>query len=279
MAGWLQGAPNRHHVGMDADELYGLPLDQFIPERGALAKELRAEGRRDEAAEVAGLRKPSVAAWAVNQVVRTQSRAVTELWAAGDALRKAHAGAVAGGKAGRDLRSATQRERAAVVALASAARGLLTADGHELSETALERVGETLHAAARDDEAREAVRAGRLERELRQLGLGVPDDVGGSSAPRRADKPKAAKKQKKDVEAEEGAKRERAAARKVAKAAEVKARRAAERASRAVQVAEERRGRAAEALSDADEALAAARADAKAATDAHDRARREVESG
>ena len=57
---------------MDVDELFGLPLDEFIPERTALAKSLRAEGRRDEAKEVAATRKPSVAAWAVNQLVRTQ---------------------------------------------------------------------------------------------------------------------------------------------------------------------------------------------------------------
>jgi hypothetical protein len=54
----------------EADELYGLALDAFVPERDALAKRLRADGRRDEANEVKALRKPSVAAWAVNQAVR-----------------------------------------------------------------------------------------------------------------------------------------------------------------------------------------------------------------
>ena len=62
-----------------ADDLYGLPLDAFVPERDALAKRLRAEGRRDEAAEVKALRKPSVAAWAVNQAVRSQPRAARAL--------------------------------------------------------------------------------------------------------------------------------------------------------------------------------------------------------
>ncbi|MGH2841808.1 MAG: hypothetical protein ACRDKY_13385, partial [Solirubrobacteraceae bacterium] len=76
---------------MDASDLYGLPLDRFVPERGALAKALKSEGRRDEAAGVAGLRKPSVAGWAVNQLVRTQGRDVQELFDAGDALRDAQA--------------------------------------------------------------------------------------------------------------------------------------------------------------------------------------------
>ena len=61
---------------MEPDDLYGLPLDRFVAERGALAKALRADGRRDEASRVAALRKPSVAAWAVNQLARTQRPAM-----------------------------------------------------------------------------------------------------------------------------------------------------------------------------------------------------------
>ena len=56
----------------DADALYGLPLDAFVAERDALAKRLRTDGRGGDADEVKALRKPSVAAWAVNQVVRSQ---------------------------------------------------------------------------------------------------------------------------------------------------------------------------------------------------------------
>ena len=68
----------------DPDDLYGLPLDRFTDERNALAKRLRQEGRRDEAAGVSKLRKPSLAAWAVNQLVRTQKREVSGLFKAGD---------------------------------------------------------------------------------------------------------------------------------------------------------------------------------------------------
>src|SRR5207253_699169 len=46
----------------EVDDLYGLALDEFVPRRDALAKRLRADGRREEAAEVGALRKPSVAA-------------------------------------------------------------------------------------------------------------------------------------------------------------------------------------------------------------------------
>ena len=76
---------------MDVNDLYGLPLERFVPERTALARGFRSAGRRDEAAAVAALRKPSVAAWAVNQLIRTQRRAVADLFQAGDALREAQA--------------------------------------------------------------------------------------------------------------------------------------------------------------------------------------------
>ena len=99
---------------MEPRDLYGLPLDRFVAERGALAKSLRADGKRDEAAEVAKLRKPSVAAWAVNQLVRTQSREVKALFKAGDQLQRAQADLLAGkGDAGK-LRAAAEREREAV---------------------------------------------------------------------------------------------------------------------------------------------------------------------
>jgi hypothetical protein len=114
---------------MDVNDLYGLPLDRFVDARGELAKALRGDGRREEAKEVAGLRKPSVAAWAVNQLVRTQRAAVGELLAAGDALRDAHAELMAGRRDPAGLRTASERERAAVDVLLDAARGLLTSEG------------------------------------------------------------------------------------------------------------------------------------------------------
>ena len=80
----------------EASDLYGLPLDRFVAERGALAKALRAEGNKDEAARVGSLRKPSVAAWTVNQVIRTQRRAVRALLATGDELERAQSDILAG---------------------------------------------------------------------------------------------------------------------------------------------------------------------------------------
>jgi hypothetical protein len=81
---------------VDWDELYGLALDRFTTERQALARTLRSEGKREEAARVTALRKPSVAAWAVNQLVRTQRKDLAELFKAGDAARRAQADLIEG---------------------------------------------------------------------------------------------------------------------------------------------------------------------------------------
>jgi len=157
----------------DADALYGLRLDAFVPERDALAKRLRADGRRAEADEVKALRKPSVAAWAVNQVVRSQPKPARVLWKAGDALIAAQDDLLAGRADAAKLRTAVEDERAALDALLDAARGLLTGEGHDLGDATIERVRDTLHAGAIDAEAREEVAAGRAVRERAHAGLGA----------------------------------------------------------------------------------------------------------
>src|ERR671939_1646382 len=111
-----------------ADAPYGLALDAFVPERDALAKRLRADGDRAAADEVKALRKPSVAAWAVNQAVRSQPKAARALWDAGDALIAAQDDLLGGRGDAAGLRAAAEGERAALDALLDAARGLLTSE-------------------------------------------------------------------------------------------------------------------------------------------------------
>jgi hypothetical protein len=267
---------------VDIDDLYGVALDRFVPERTELAKALRKEGRREDAAEVAALRKPSVAAWAVNQLIRTQSRSVKDLFAAGDALRRAHEQAASGRGDAQALRKATQGERAAVDTLIGAARGLLTSEGHELSPTVIDRVAETLRAAALDPDARSQVSEGRLERELRHVGLGFLGDSG-PAAPAPAPKRKAPAPQGKQDQARKAAEvrereraeareRERAHALKDARATEKETRRELERSQKAADSAQARRDKAAAALDDAERELADAQAQAEAAAAAHDQA-------
>ena len=72
-----------------ADELYALQPSELTRERDERAKALRKEGDRDEADAVKALRKPTLAAWALNQLARRQPKEVERLLAAGEELRSA----------------------------------------------------------------------------------------------------------------------------------------------------------------------------------------------
>jgi hypothetical protein len=150
-----------------ASDLYGLPLDEFTAQRNELAKRLKGEGEAEEAARVAKLRKPSTAAWAVNQLVRTQAKDINALFEAGDSVAESQAR----GQADR-LREAAGEQRAQLAGLMSRAQGLLDSEGRALAPNVLERVGETLRAAAIDPECRAQVKDGCLTRELQFTGLG-----------------------------------------------------------------------------------------------------------
>jgi hypothetical protein len=154
-----------------ADALYALPLDEFTAARDELARRLRRAGERDGAAEVKRLRKPSVAAWALNQVRRNDPGRADELLEAGRRLREAQERLLAGG--GREpLQEAAGEERRLVGELAREAERELSAAGRPVTEAVTERLRATLHAVASDPEAREGLAAGRLVRDHEASGLG-----------------------------------------------------------------------------------------------------------
>src|SRR3954464_2727722 len=132
-------------------ELYGLPLERFTAERNALAAELRSP-------EIKALRKPSAAAWAVNQLGRAEPDLVEALLGAGGELRQAHRQA-ASGRGAEQLRAGAEAERASVAALVARAPAAL---GRPLTPALAEWVRNSLHAASSDDQPRERVRNGPL---------------------------------------------------------------------------------------------------------------------
>jgi hypothetical protein len=147
------------------DRLYGVALEEFVGERDALAKRLRADGDREGAAAVKKLAKPSRAAWAVNRLVRARPDEVRALVAAGEALAGAQEQLLDGGDVA-VLRGAADAARALVDALAAEAE----ADG-----PTRDKVRATLHAATVDEQAREEVAAGRVLKERAASGFGGLD--------------------------------------------------------------------------------------------------------
>lgn len=254
------------------EDLYGLPLEEFTPARDALAKELKAAGRKDEAAEVKSLRKPSVAAWALNCVARDHPDAVASLRAAGAVLREAQEEAMSGDAS--RLRDASRGMADEVDRVVGLAADVLRGAGRPASAAQQEKIVATLRTAAVDDGAGDVLARGVLVEELESTGFSLLGAGGGGlAAPSRsvekeepakpaADsdrKPlpgseRAAKKPKPSKEALEAVE----AARRELRRCDAEADLAATRARRKAERAETAAKRAAEAQREADEARAAA---------------------
>jgi hypothetical protein len=224
-----------------AGDLYAAPFEEFTPRRNELAKELRKAGDRAAADEVAKLRKPTRAAWAVNQLARAEKPVLRRVLKAGDRLRKAQEAALKGGS-GAALRKAGADEREAVGAAVERAAELL---GDHAGGATLGRVRSSLQAAARDEAVREEIEAGRLTEDHEPVGLGAFGAAAAAPAP-----PARTRDRKPD-----------AAARRRRRDAEV----AAREANRRLEAARRELDRRADAATRAQERLGQAQSDVDAA--------------
>ncbi|MBJ7594121.1 MAG: hypothetical protein JF886_04535 [Candidatus Dormibacteraeota bacterium] len=165
---------------MDAavTELYHGPLEDFIGQRAAIARSLRTH---DAVASVAvgKLRKPSVTAWAIDQVAFDEPTLITGLLAAGADARDMQQAAGDGEVSGELLRAASERVRRSVDAVAAAAGSVLERADHPTGAEALRRIRTTLQAAATGGASeRVALWRGTLDRDLEPAGFLGTDDVG-----------------------------------------------------------------------------------------------------
>jgi hypothetical protein len=151
------------------DALYQLPLTEFTPARNALAARLRKSGKTDESNEVRTLVKPSIPAWAVNQVYWKNRAAFDRLLSAGDRLRKAQSSALAG-KSG-DVRGALDGVREALSELSRLAADALEGAGHNATPGAMRAVTATLEALSAYGTVPHAPSAGRLVDEVEPPGF------------------------------------------------------------------------------------------------------------
>ena len=162
-----------------AERLYGLLPEEFTAARDSEAKRIRASGDRESASAIAALRRPSLAAWLVNALVRHRHDEVEQLLALGEALRSAQQGL-----AGDQVRALGRQRQQVLAALGRQARALARELGHPVSEDVGLEVEQTLGAAMADAGIAEAVRSGRLTSPTSYAGLGL-DDGTPAAAPRR----------------------------------------------------------------------------------------------
>ena len=115
--------------------LYTAPLASFVTERSRLAAELRTAGKGDAGKELARRRRPTVSAWAVNQLYWHEREAFDALFAAAARLRKG------------DLKE-TGAYREALRELHRRAAEILRKSPHTPTDTTMRRVTGTLAAVA-----------------------------------------------------------------------------------------------------------------------------------
>ena len=268
-----------------AEELYALSPGDFTAARDERVAQARTSGDRDLARAIGALRRPTVSAWLVNQLVRESGDQVGELLALGESLRQAQQDL-----AGEQVRELSAQRRRLVAALVTEAKRLAERDGRPVGLQVEREVDATLQAALADADAAAAVRAGCLASPLSYAGLGVGDEAGAVSwqrAPARAKAPageKAPAKEKaparKRARARPGETAEERAARLAAAEADRKERQAAaeaERRAAKIAEAEQAVSRAADGVAATEADLAAAEARFTSARAAQESARQQVE--
>jgi hypothetical protein len=148
----------------DIDQLFTLAPEEFIAARDALAKASPAPDR----IRVKALRRPTVGAWLVNQLVRARREAVEDLLTLGAELRRAQ-------QAGRAdvLRSLGSDRRALTDELVAAAADLAAQAGRTVTADLLAAVSSSLDAAVADAGLAEQLRRATLTEPLSYAGFGA----------------------------------------------------------------------------------------------------------
>jgi hypothetical protein len=164
--GAAPGGDGRNGVEPALDELYATPPSGFVARRTELAAAARADGRAADARTLRAARRPTLAAWAANLLLRAEPEESRRFLELGRSLREAYRTLDAAG-----LKELSARRRSVVAALSGQAVRHAEEAGHRLSDAVRQDVEETLRAVLADPDAAERWAGGRLER-----GLTPPSD-------------------------------------------------------------------------------------------------------
>ena len=148
------------------DEIYGVAPSDFVATRNRLVDEAKADNP-DLAAELKGLRKPTVVAWLLNRVAREEADVVAALLDLGERMRYAQAKGD-----GAALAAARPERHEAIDGLVGAARGVAETTGTSFGAAAQDGVSATAVAVLADPASGQALASGRLLRPLAYAGFG-----------------------------------------------------------------------------------------------------------
>ena len=155
----------------EIDRLFALPLDEVTSARNELAKRLKQDGDAEAAEQVRSLAKPSIAAWAMNQLARSDAAGVRSLLNVASRLRSAQERSLRGERAADEVRAAQAEERDVLRTLTHRAGELLRDAGRPATTATLDRVSSTLRGAALAEPGRTLLREGRLTGDVEVSGF------------------------------------------------------------------------------------------------------------
>jgi len=192
------GSETRGKLEDDVDALFKLPLAEFTGARNKLAAWLKQSGHANDATLVKALGKPSISAWAVNQLYWKHREPFDKLLAAGQRFRQSHASGLTGTVA--DMRGSLNAQRDVLSQLSDLAASLLRDSGHSPTPEMLRRITTTLEALSALASLSDGPTPGRLTDDVDPPGFEalaslVPGSPKGTKEPARltvSQKPNAA---------------------------------------------------------------------------------------
>jgi hypothetical protein len=171
----------------DLDTLYAAAPQDFTQLRTELSAAAKKRGDAEAAKQLKAARKPTTAAWVVNNLVHNEAQARDRLRDLSDQLRTAHAE-----MDGERIRALSAEQRQLVSRLT---RDALTAAEQVNPSAALrDDVSQTLQAAIADPEV--AARLGRLVKAEQWSGFGFGESFGKTPPPKKPQTPKKAPQKK-----------------------------------------------------------------------------------
>ncbi|MFZ0063189.1 MAG: hypothetical protein WAL47_14255 [Pyrinomonadaceae bacterium] len=166
---------SKDNLENEIDALFRLPLAEFTGARNALAARLKKRGA--DSSLIKALLKPSISAWAVNQLYWNQRDAFDQLIKSGERFHKAQtSGKVA------DMHSAMEARRELLTTLSDLATSILQDAGHNPAPDTIRRITTTLEALsayAQRADGRHSAGPGRLHADVDPPGF----ELFGSSIP------------------------------------------------------------------------------------------------
>ena len=158
------GSETTRKLEDEVDALFKLPLAEFTGARNNLAARLKREGRANDSNRVKALAKPSISAWAVNQLHWKHREAFDRLLATSQRFRQSQAPHTAGRIA--DLRGSLDARSETLSHLSELATVLLREAGHNPTPDTVHRIATTLEALSAHATISDGPTPGRLTEDV-----------------------------------------------------------------------------------------------------------------